>query len=102
MQWNTLSDGAAVNEALLSGAADIATIGIGQLMTIWDRTRERQAFRAIAAQSAMPVYLVSNDPRIRSIADIGEKDRVAAVSVAVSLQGRLLQMASAKAFGDAN
>jgi NitT/TauT family transport system substrate-binding protein len=100
VQWNTLSGGAAVNEALLSGAADIATIGIGPLMTIWDRTRGHQDFRAIAAQSAVPVILVSNDPRIRSIRDIGEKDRIAVVSVAVSQQGRLLQMASAKAFGD--
>jgi NitT/TauT family transport system substrate-binding protein len=101
VQWNTLSGGAAVNEALLSGAADIATIGIGPLMTIWDRTRGHQDFRAIAAQSAAPVYLVTNDPRIRSIRDIGEKDRIAVVSVAVSQQGRLLQMASARAFGDA-
>ncbi|SAL04015.1 ABC transporter substrate-binding protein [Caballeronia ptereochthonis] len=102
VQWNTLSGGAAMNEALLSGAADIATIGIGPLMTIWDRTLEHQAFRAMAAQSAVPVYLVSNDPRIRSIGDVGEKDRIAVVSVAVSQQGRLLQMASARAFGDAN
>ena len=102
VRWSTLSGGAAVNEALLSGAADIATIGIGPLMTIWDRTRGRQDFRAMAAQSAVPVYLVTNDPRIRSIRDIGEKDRIAVVSVAVSQQGRLLQMASAKAFGDAD
>jgi NitT/TauT family transport system substrate-binding protein len=102
VQWSTLSGGASVNEALLSGAGDIATIGIGPLMTLWDRTRDHQAFRAMAAQSAAPVYLVSNDPRIRGIADIGDKDRIAVVSVAVSQQGRLLQMASAKAFGDAN
>ncbi|SAK58127.1 ABC transporter substrate binding protein [Caballeronia fortuita] len=102
VQWNTLSGGAAVNEALLSGAADIATIGIGPLMTIWDRTRGHQDFRAMSAQSAVPVYLLTNDPRIRSIRDIGEKDRIAVVSVAVSQQGRLLQMASAKAFGDAD
>nr|WP_284506717.1 ABC transporter substrate-binding protein [Caballeronia sp. GAWG1-5s-s] len=101
VQWTTLSGGAAVNEALLSGAADIATLGIGPLMTIWDRTRGHQDFRAMSAQSAVPVYLVSNDARIRSIADIGEKDRIAVVSVAVSQQGRLLQMASAKTFGDA-
>ncbi|MFM0324409.1 ABC transporter substrate-binding protein [Caballeronia glebae] len=102
VQWNTLSGGASVNDALLSGAADIATIGIGPLLTIWDRTRGHQDFRAIAAQSAVPVYLVTNDPRIRSIKDIGEKDRIAVVSVAVSQQGRLLQMASARAFGDAD
>ena len=102
VQWTTLSGGAAVNEALLSGAADVATLGIGPLMTIWDRTRGHQDFRALSAQSAVPVYLVSNDPRIRSIKDIGEKDRIAVVSVAVSQQGRLLQMAAAQAFGDAH
>ncbi|WP_250526471.1 ABC transporter substrate-binding protein [Caballeronia sp. GAWG2-1] len=102
VEWHTLSGGAAVNEALLSRAADIATLGIGPLMTIWDRTQGHQNFRAIAAQSSVPVVLVSNDPRIRSIKDIGEKDRIAVVSVAVSQQGRLLQMASAKAYGDAN
>jgi NitT/TauT family transport system substrate-binding protein len=102
VQWNTLSGGAAVNDALLSGAADIATIGIGPLMTIWDRTRGHQDFRAMAAQSAVPVYLVTNDARIRSVKDIGEKDRIAVVSVAVSQQGRLLQMASAQAFGEVN
>jgi NitT/TauT family transport system substrate-binding protein len=102
VQWNTLSGGAAVNDTLLSGAADVATIGIGPLLTLWDRTRERQDFRAIAALGAVPVYLVSNNPRIRSIRDIGDQDRIAVVSVAVSQQGRLLQMASAKAFGDAD
>jgi NitT/TauT family transport system substrate-binding protein len=101
VQWTTLSGGAAVNDTLLSGAADVATIGIGPLLTIWDRTRDRQDFRAIAALGAVPVYLVSNNPRIKSIKDIGEQDRIAVVSVAVSQQGRLLQMASAKAYGDA-
>lgn len=100
VQWSELSGGAAVNDTLLSGAADVATIGIGPLLTIWDRTHGKQDFRAIAALGAVPVYLVTNNPKIRTIKDFSEADRIAVVSVGVSQQGRLLQMASAKAFGD--
>jgi NitT/TauT family transport system substrate-binding protein len=48
-----LSGGSAVNDALLSGAIDIAGAGIGPLLTIWDRTstaaRTSKAWRRWAA-----------------------------------------------------
>src|SRR6202012_6290315 len=100
VQWSELSGGAAVNDTLLSGAADVATIGICPLLTVWDRTHGKQDFRAMAALGAVPVYLVTNNPRIRTIQDFGEADRVAVGSVAGSQQGPLLQIASAKGFGD--
>jgi NitT/TauT family transport system substrate-binding protein len=39
VEWTQLSGGAAVNDALLSGAIDIAGAGVGPLLTLWDRTR---------------------------------------------------------------
>jgi NitT/TauT family transport system substrate-binding protein len=42
VDWIRLSGGAAVNDALLSGAVDIAAAGVGPLLTIWDRTHGRQ------------------------------------------------------------
>src|SRR3954465_3364007 len=42
VEWTKLSGGAAVNDALLSGAIDIAGAGVGPLLTIWDRTHGRQ------------------------------------------------------------
>lgn len=71
VDWTQLSGGAAVNDALLSGAIDIAGAGVGPLLTIWDRTRGRQNVKAVASLGNFPYYLLSNDPRVRSIADFG-------------------------------
>jgi NitT/TauT family transport system substrate-binding protein len=42
VEWTQLSGGAAINDALLSGAIDIAAAGVGPLLTVWDRTHGRQ------------------------------------------------------------
>ncbi|MCC6468964.1 MAG: ABC transporter substrate-binding protein, partial [Alphaproteobacteria bacterium] len=34
-----LASGAAVNDAILSGSIDVATVGATVLLTIWDKTR---------------------------------------------------------------
>lgn len=97
-----LSGGAAVNEALLSGTIDVAGAGVGPLLTIWDRTAGRQNVRGIASLGNFPYYLVSNNPAVRTIADFGERDRIATPAVGVSVQSRILQLASAKLWGDAH
>ncbi|HCL4064829.1 TPA: ABC transporter substrate-binding protein [Pseudomonas aeruginosa] len=100
VDWTQLSGGAAVNDALLSGAIDIAGAGVGPLLTIWDRTRGRQNVKAVASLGNLPYYLLSNDPRVRSIADFGAGDRIAVPAVGVSVQSRFLQYAAAKQWGD--
>ncbi len=99
VDWTQLSGGAAVNDALLSGAIDIAGAGVGPLLTIWDRTRGRQNVKAVASLGNFPYYLLSNDPRVRSIADFGAGDRIAVPAVGVSVQSRFLQYAAAKQWG---
>ena len=100
VEWTKLSGGAAVNDALLSGAIDIAGAGVGPLLTIWDRTRGRQNVKGVASLGNYPYYLVSNNPAVKSIADFSDKDRIALPAVTVSVQARILQMAAAKKFGD--
>ncbi|MFT4246860.1 MAG: ABC transporter substrate-binding protein [Pseudomonas sp.] len=100
VQFLQLSGGAAVNDALLSGAIDIAGAGVGPLFTIWDRTRGRQNVRGVASLGNFPYYLISNQPRIRSIGDFTPRDRIALPAVGVSVQSRLLQYASAQRWGD--
>ncbi|MRW92358.1 ABC transporter substrate-binding protein [Duganella sp. FT80W] len=95
-----LSGGAAVNDALLSGAVDIAGAGVGPLLTIWDRTAGRQNVKGVASLGSFPYYLVSTNPKVKSIADITEKDRIALPAVTVSVQSRILQYAVAKQWGD--
>jgi len=97
----TLSGGSAVNDALLSGSIDIAGAGVGPLLTLWDRTHGKQNVRGVASLGNFPYYLVSNNPAVKTIADFSDKDRIALPAVGVSVQSRVLQLASAKLWGDA-
>lgn len=96
-----LSGGAAINDALLSGSIDVAGAGVGPLFTIWDRTKGRQNVKAVASLGNFPYYLVSTNPKVKTIADFGDADRIALPAVTVSVQSRILQLASAKEWGDA-
>jgi NitT/TauT family transport system substrate-binding protein len=100
VEWQKLSGGAAVNDALLSGSIDIAGAGIGPLLTVWDRTNGKQNVKGVASLGNFPYYLVSNNPNVKTIADFTEKDRIALPAVSVSIQSRFLQYASAKLWGD--
>ncbi len=99
VEWLKLSGGAAVNDALLSGAVDIAGAGVGPLLTIWDRTHGRQNVKGVASLGNFPYYLVSNNPAVKTIEDFTDKDRIAVPAVGVSVQSRVLQLASSKIWG---
>ncbi|WDZ98509.1 ABC transporter substrate-binding protein [Herbaspirillum sp. WKF16] len=101
VDWVRLSGGNTVNDALLSGAIDIAGAGVAPLLTVCDRTYGRQNVRGVASLGNFPFYLVSNNPRVKTIADFGEKDRIALPAVGVSIMSRVLQIASARLWGDA-
>jgi NitT/TauT family transport system substrate-binding protein len=97
VEYVQLSGGNAVNDALLSGAIDVAGAGVGPLLTIWDRTNGRQNVKGVASLGNFPYYLVSTNPKVKTIADFGEHDRIALPAVTVSVQARILQMAGARA-----
>src|SRR6201991_2909280 len=100
VDWVKLSGGSAVNDALLSGAIDIAGAGVGPLLTLWDRTHGKQNVKGVASLGNFPYYLVSNNPKVKSIADFTDRDRIALPAVTVSVQSRMLQLAAAKQWGD--
>lgn len=101
VEFVKLSGGAAVNEALLAGSIDIAGAGVGPLLTLWDRTLGRQNVKGVASLGNFPYYLTSNNPAVKTIADFTDKDRIALPAVGVSVQSRILQLASARLWGDA-
>ncbi|MEO9339645.1 ABC transporter substrate-binding protein [Mesorhizobium sp. SB112] len=98
VEWRTFSGGGAQTDALLAGNVDVVNTGTGNLLLLWDRTRGK--VKGIITSSAQPVIMVSNDPRIKSLEDIQETDKIAVPTVGVSTQAILLQMAAAKMFGD--
>lgn len=99
VEFVRLSGGSAVNDALLSGQIDIAGAGVGPLLTIWDRTKDKQNVRGVASLGNFPYYLVTNNPAVKTIADFSDKDRIALPAVGVSVQSRVLQLASAQRWG---
>ena len=100
VEWAQLSGGAAMNDALLSGSIDVAAGGIAPLLTIWDRTKGSANVKAIATLNNLPIFLNSNNPNVRSVKDLTDKDRITVPSVKVSIQARTLQIAAEQAFGE--
>lgn len=97
--WASLGGGANINDALLSGAVDIGSGGVGAFLTLWDKTRGSIDVKGIAALNALPIHLVTNNPDVKSIKDLSDKDRIALPSVKISIQAVTLQMAAEQAFG---
>jgi len=95
VEWRTLSGATAINEALLSGALDVASAGVPPMLTVWDRTRGRQNVKAIASLGSMPNYLLSNNPAVKNIKDLSQKDRIAVPAAGVGFQSRTLQIETA-------
>lgn len=98
-RWLQFTDGAAMNEALISGQLDIASGGVAPMVLLWSRTRGNLRVRGISALNAMPLYLNTIDPDVHSIKDFTNRDRIAMPGAGVSIQAITLMMASAQTFG---
>ena len=96
-EWLTFAGGGSATDAMLAGAIDVVTTGPGNLLLLWDRTRG--GVKGIAASSAIPLVLVSRDPRLKSLADYTPTDKIAVPTVRVSTQAVLLQIAAGQLFG---
>lgn len=65
VEWAKLSGGAAINDALLSGAVDIGAAGAGPVLVLWDRTKGSADVKIIAALGEQPNYLITSNPNSR-------------------------------------
>ena len=102
VEWRTISGATAMNEALLAGAIDVVSAGVPPMLTVWDRTHGRQNVKAVAALGSMPNYLLSNRAEVKTLDDLGEKDRIAVPAAGVGFQSRTLQIETAKLYGNAD
>lgn len=102
VQWVKFAGGAMMNDAMLSGNLNFAMAGIPPLLTMWDKTRGNLKVMGVSAANSMPMLLNTRNPAVKTLADFSEKDRIALPGVKVSIQAILLEMAAARAFGEAN
>lgn len=100
VRWIRVLGGAAANDALISGNADYVGAGIGPLLTLWDKTRGGALeVRAVGGIDASSLALLTTNPRVRTLADFSDADRIALPAVKVSQQAVLLQIAAEKLWG---
>lgn len=98
--WQKVAGPSVMNDGLLSGTMHFAAQGAPSMITLWDRTRGNVGIKGIAAMTTYPLYLVTRDPKVRTIRDFGPADKIAVPSVKISTQAIMLQMAASEVFGD--
>lgn len=94
-----LASGPAGSDMILAGDADLAMGGFGPALTLWDKTRGSQKVRGVLPLCSSPMFLVSTDPRIHTLSDFTDKDRIAVSAIKVTDQAITLQMAAARLWG---
>ena len=101
--WSRFTGANVMNDALLSGNLEFASLGPTPLAIMWARTRNTPSeVKGVAAYCTFPLYLNTRNPNIKSIKDFTDKDRIAVPAVKVSGQALTLQMAAAQAYGEEN
>jgi NitT/TauT family transport system substrate-binding protein len=99
VQWSKFAGGSNMNDALLSGSLDFATGGVPPFVTLWSRTSSASQVRIASVMSQMPLYLNTIDPRVKSLKDLSEKDKIALPAVRTSNQAVILAMATTAQLG---
>jgi NitT/TauT family transport system substrate-binding protein len=102
VRYVSLNNGAAVNDGLLSHSIQVAAGGLPPFLTMWDRTQGSAKVKALRAVSDSQQYLITRNPRVHSIADFGDDDRINVQAPRAAMPAILLQMAAAQAFGMKN
>lgn len=103
VNWSVFSNASAMNDALISGKLDFATAGIPAVLTVWSRTRgTAQEVKGVLGVNVMPLLLNTRNPKVITIKDFSEKDRIALTGVKVAAQAIILQMAAAQVYGESN
>ncbi len=102
VEWSTFRSSDVMNDALISGSLDFASLGPTGLITIWSKTQNNIDIRAASGLNAMPWMLNVRGDTIKSIKDFKDTDKIAVPAIKVSGQATALEMAAAQAWGDEN
>jgi NitT/TauT family transport system substrate-binding protein len=98
--WLRLGGPGAMTEALVSGDLHFGSGGVPSLVTLWARTKgTAMEVRGVGGIVNMPMELLTVNPKVKTIRDFTDADKIAVTTIKVSNQALLLQMAAAKEWG---
>ena len=98
--WAKVAGPSVMNDGLISNSIHFAAQGAPSMITLWDKTRGQ--IKGVAAMTTYPLYLVTRNQAVKTVADFTEADKIAVPSIKISTQAIMLQMAAASLFGDSN
>jgi len=88
-----------MQDALASGAIDMAPYGAAPLLLAWEKTKNTsRQIVAVSGIATLPMVLLSNRADVHSIADLSASDRIAIPTLSAP-QMYFLQMQSQRTFG---
>ena len=96
--WAKVAGPSVMNDGLISSAIHFAAQGAPSMITLWDKTHGQ--IKGVSSMTTYPLYLITRDTDVKTIADFSAKDKIAVPSVKISTQAIMLQMAAVKAFGE--
>src|SRR3981081_4593394 len=87
--WGQFPGGNPMNEGLISGSLDIVSGGTTGFIKLWAKAKgSPQAVRAVGAVSALPLWFMTRDPDVKTLADLTAKHKIALTTVKVSVHAR--------------
>ena len=98
-KWMVVDGGTTQAQLLIGGNLEVSSGGLGPLITIWARTKGSLEVKGMASINSMPLFLNTTNPRVKTIKDFTEKDRIALPVIRSSIQAVVLQMQAEKVFG---
>jgi NitT/TauT family transport system substrate-binding protein len=101
--WRELDGGGNLNDAMIAGTLDIASVGVPAFLTLWSKAKGTpNEVVGVGAVCSVPFTLNTGNAQIKSMQDIAASDRIALPGIKVSLGAVVLQMMVAKEFGMEN
>jgi len=86
-----------MQSAMISGQLEFGSSGVPWFLLLWDKTNGE--VKSPGALDSMPIYLNTRDPKVKSLKDFGEGNKIALPAIKSSIQAITLQMAVARVFG---
>jgi NitT/TauT family transport system substrate-binding protein len=96
IEWNELTSGAAIRDAMLAGQLDIGSGGLAPFILAVEKGL---GWKIIGTLNDMPLYLNTYKPEIKSLKDFTNNDKIA-LPAPGSIQHITLQMAAEKELGN--
>lgn len=96
VEWQVLSGGSASRDGMLAGSLQVGTGGLAPFLQARD---SGVPWKVVTGLNNMPLWMVTTQDRIRSLADLTDADRVSSPQPG-SIQSIVLAHAAREEFGD--